>query len=212
MPNDKKPADALKGIVGLAGAAVVFLWWNGNLKPAQPPAPISAPGVVKAAIPEVVNAAIPETEARFADIIRQYVAAYNAAPNQMAQGALRPQRATELCKLPLAKVTDWVGRVTTLSSANDGRGVLKVRLSVTTSVGTTNNGLSDQLSNLQTLMAVNSPVHLAAQRLQVGQLVIFSGRFAKESIDCIEEKSLTVAGAMQDPTFLFQFSDVRPTQ
>ena len=77
-------------------------------------------------------------------------------------------------------------------------------------VGTTNNGLSDSLSNLKTLIPVGSAAHTEAMALRKGQQVRFSGTFARSRDDCLEETSLTVSGAMNSPEFLFQFSDVRP--
>jgi hypothetical protein len=55
-------------------------------------------------------------------------------------------------RLKSVRAKDWTGTITTLSSTNDGKGVLAVQLPGHVTVGTTNNGLSESLSSLKTLI------------------------------------------------------------
>ena len=129
----------------------------------------------------------------------------------MAKGAVRPARATAICSLlRSAQAKDWIGTVATLSSTNDGKGVLAVQLSDRVTLSTTNNGFSESLSDLKTLIPVGSAVQTQAMALHTGQHVRFSGNFAHSHDDCLEEASLTVDGSMSNPEFLFRFSDVQP--
>jgi uncharacterized protein YecT (DUF1311 family) len=179
-----------------------------SLAPAEPVAADVTPAPNALPAPNVSPA--PQAEKDLFAIVERYARSYEAAPNDMAKGALRPRRAADLCGLLLSDVTGWIGRITTLSSNNEGNGVLELRLSESVSVGTWNNSFSDFEDH--TLISAGSPLHQAAVALQEGQLVTFSGHFFHEQNDCLKEKSLTVAGAMTDPAFLFQFSDIRPAE
>src|SRR5262245_6136193 len=91
-------------------------------------------------------------EQRVASIVEDFAARYDQAPNGMAQGAVRVARKNALCRIPdgplvpfKGAVRDWTGVVDVLDSTNDGRGVLRVRITPHFSVSTTNNGLSESL-------------------------------------------------------------------
>jgi hypothetical protein len=100
-----------------------------------------------------------EAEQRLIELIEEYATRYNEAPNEMAQGALRPERASALCALiPDGTVRDWVGTIETLSSTNDGRGILVARISPHITVSTTNNAFSEDLSTENTLIPTGSPL------------------------------------------------------
>lgn len=45
-----------------------------------------------------------------------------------------------------------------------------------------------------------------------GQAVVVHDAFLLDRNDCIKEVSLTVRGAMRDPSFLFRFADVAPVE
>jgi hypothetical protein len=112
---------------------------------------------------------------QFLSIISDFAQKYDAAPNDMAKGALRPQRAKAICAL-LKDLTikDWVGTVSKLSSNNEGKGVLVIGLNEQTRVQTWNNALSD-ISD-KTLIQPGTALHEAAVQLSEGQRVVFSGR------------------------------------
>ncbi len=150
--------------------------------------------------------------------VDKFADSYGAAANGMMQGRIRHERALALCgpaslmRPANGEARDWSGIVEILDSVGDGRGVLVVRISPHITLSTTNNTLSESISNFKTLIALNSPVFAAASKLQVGDRVVFSGKFFPSASDCMEEKSLTVTGAMTDPEFLFRFSAIAPAE
>lgn len=151
-----------------------------------------------------------ESEKQFIATIEEFAAHYNEAANEMAQGAVRPERARALCELlPLGIVRDWVGTVAALSSTNDGRGILVVRISPHVTLGTTNNSLSEALSPEKTLIPTDSPLFKQVAALKEGQSVVFSGQLSRGD-DCFAEMSLTVTGAMTEPEFTIRFTAVQP--
>jgi len=109
---------------------------NSTLDPA--PATRQHPGAGPATVADA------DTEARFIKTVAQYKAAYGNALNDMQKGALRPQRGRELCRImPGVEVRNWYGTVHSLSSNNDGNGVIEIDLGNGVYVKTMNNSLSD---------------------------------------------------------------------
>jgi hypothetical protein len=156
-------------------------------------------------------------EATAVTLLNDYAVRYDQAANDMAKGALRPERGHTLCtKLAFipdrGAVHDWVGTVETSSSTGDGRGVFVVRIAPHVTVGTTNNGLSESITEFKTLMAPASSVYQLAVSLKLGQQVRFSGTLFPSKVDCMLEKSITMDGSIHDPEFLFRFSDVRAAE
>jgi hypothetical protein len=64
-------------------------------------------------------------------------------------------------------------------------------------------------SNL-TMIEPTSPVFGRAVALKNDTWVKFTGEFIGSEPDCFRESSLTLAGSVQNPEFIFRFSDVRP--
>lgn len=152
---------------------------------------------------------MPDKQQQFLSIVDAFATKYKAAPNDMAKGALRPQRAKALCDLlKSVKVTDWAGTVRKLSSNNEGKGVLVVTLNRASNVATWNNALSDMSD--RTLIQPGTPLHEAAIQLSRNQTIIFSGSFIRGDTDCIRESSLSQSGSMTDPDWIFQFLSVKP--
>lgn len=175
-----------RGYKGLAATAFILAAWQAQAGEPQPPA--DQQGFVAGVI----------------DTRRDY----QAAPNDMARGALREKRRVRLCSaLKSGKIANWVGRVSTLGSANDGRGVLAVEIGQKIFLSTTNNSFSDRNEN--TLLKPGTPIHDAAVKLAVGDLVLVSGQFKGDKQDCVAEMSLTLSGLMEEPRFFFRFADIR---
>jgi hypothetical protein len=132
---------------------------------------------------------------------------YNKGENEMAKGAARAERKRWVCDaLRSYIVSSWTGTVTTLSSNGDGKGVLGVQLAQRVSVKTWNNSLSDIGDS--TLIGPSSSLFKAAMRMKNGDRVRFSGEFIKSGTDCVRESSMTLAGSMTDPEFIFRFEDI----
>jgi hypothetical protein len=152
---------------------------------------------------------VPEDQKAFTEVIDRFVRAYAEAQNDMAKGATRQQRAKAICaaiKSPM--VRDWIGTVYKLSSNDEGKGVLGLTLSDHLWVKTYNNAFSD--TGDHTLIDPESPVFAKAVALKEHQRVRFSGSFLPDSKDCFREGSMTLGGSMDEPEFLFRFSDISP--
>lgn len=218
--------ETLEGLFGLAVVVAVIVWFNGyfnrayfdrllygplaaDLAPTpslvQPSEDLEAAG----ASAPIITA--PSSERALVSVIKLYASRYQSAPNEMAQSELRQERARAICQsLPSLDVANWVGRVETLSSNSEGLGVLKVRISDRATVGTWDNALSDIGDH--TRIPVGSTLHQQAMALHQGESVILSGSFYRSSADCVDEKSLTIAGGMTDPEFTFRFIAIRPAE
>ncbi len=115
---------------------------------------------------------IPADQQKFLSIVDDFADKYKSAQNEMAQGALRPQRAKAICALlgpKKGQVKDWVGTVQRLSSNNEGKGVLEVSMSKISKARTWNNSLSDFSD--KTLITPGTPLHNAAIQLNRTQTV-----------------------------------------
>src|SRR5205823_2797040 len=70
-----------------------------------------------------------DAQLRFVAVVEAARQAYQAGGNDMAKGAARPQRARQICAaFPGFIISNWIGSVATLSSNNDGKGVLSVSI------------------------------------------------------------------------------------
>jgi len=154
---------------------------------------------------------IPDDQARFIAANDAGRAAYKAGANDMAKGAARPYRAQSLCRpAQIRNVQNWVGKVATLSSNGDGKGVLSVMIGNDVHVKTWNNSLSD--IGDQTLIEPTSALFRKAVSLHVGQVIAFSGSFIPNQTDCVRESSMTLDGSMTRPEYIFRFLDVAALQ
>lgn len=156
-------------------------------------------------------------EATTVQILDDFAVQYDQATNDMVRGALRRDRGHALCShlgfiQTRGAVHEWTGTVETLNSTGDGRGVLAVRISPHATVRTTNNAFSESISEFPTLIAPGSHVYKAAIALKLGQTVQFSGLLFPSKVDCMLEGSITQAGSMHDPDFLFRFTDLEPAE
>jgi hypothetical protein len=153
---------------------------------------------------------MPTDEERFIAVVQQGTMNFKGGSNEMMKGAARPRRAGAVCSTLGTNlvVHHWVGTVDQLSSNSDGKGVLSVRISSNALVKTWNNALSDIADD--TLLDPNGQVFSQAVALSVGQRVAFSGQFRRSDADCAKEASLTLQGSMEDPEFIFRFTEILP--
>lgn len=176
----------------------------------QPQDPASTPGP---RTPDVVPARLDppprlDRQDTFVEAVRRFKAAYGSAPNDMLKGATRPARGRELCAvLPGGRVSGWTGEIVRLSSNNEGKGVVSIRLAEGVLMKTWNNALSD-LGD-RTLIETSSPLFARVAVLAVGQKVRFSGDLVRDDLDCFKEGSLSVGGAMTEPEFIIRFTDIQ---
>jgi hypothetical protein len=134
---------------------------------------------------------------------------YAAGQNDMAKGAARPARARSICgSLTSQAVSSWVGKVNSLSTNSEGKGVLKLEIGPDAYVKTYNNSLSDIGS--KSLIEPNSQMYADAVKLSEGQIVAFSGNFLRSDTDCIEESSISIRGSIDKPEFIMVFKSISP--
>ena len=127
---DKRPADAV-------GATAL---------PAPPPTGRISPVVEqpKTPAPRPAQRAQPAIETAFVATVVEARERYGTAANDMAKGGARAARKTAICRvLSNLGVTEWVGKIYSLSSNSDGAGVIEIAIGPDTYVKTWNNALSD---------------------------------------------------------------------
>ncbi|HLJ64408.1 MAG TPA: hypothetical protein VKT70_09895 [Stellaceae bacterium] len=164
-------------------------------------------GVATSSVAAQPGPEIPPEEAKFVSAILEARKAFGAAANDMAKGGVRAQRRDALCKaLPMISVKNWVGQIDTLSSNSEGKGVLIITIGKNVTVGTWNNSLSDLDSH--TLIPADSALFQTVSALKVGDTVVFAGNFFPNTTDCVKESSITLAGSLREPQFIFRFSAV----
>ncbi len=156
---------------------------------------------------------MPANEAAFIAQVNQSAKEFREAKNEMAAGGVRAKRKDALCELMKSKqIKNWVGTIKSLSTNSDGRGVLSITIADNITLSTTNNIISDGLNPMETLIDPKSTVFDNASQMAQGHIVSFSGKFAKNSTDCVQETSMTMEGSMKEPEFLFKFDSVNALQ
>jgi hypothetical protein len=189
-------------------AAAIFSAANqNNSQPGnQTQSSSQTPATANNSTPSSNGPAMPADEAAFVSAVTSGQSAYDAAANDMAKGGTRADRKNAICKALQngAGVTGWVGTIKTLSSNSDGKGVLEISVAPNVVIGTWNNAVSDIQDN--TLLDQKSTVFRTVSNMKEGDTVFFSGNFISSETDCVEERSITLGGAMQEPEFVFQFS------
>lgn len=106
----------------------------------------------------------------------------------------------------MAGIADWIGKVTTLTTNGDGKGVIEVSISDHVTIKTWNNSLSDIAD--ETLIEPGSSVFSQLGELHNGDKVKFSGGLISAPTDCFKEGSVTLHGSMSDPEFILRFSRI----
>ena len=152
---------------------------------------------------------MPQEQKQFIEIVERFDRAYAQADSDIAKEATRLQRAKAICAaIRTSVVQNWTGTVFKVSSNREGKGVLELTLSTHMRVTTWNDSIADIGDN--TLIDPKSPLFDQAVLLKKNQQVLFSGNFIPDSTDCFRETSMTLSESMDEPEFLFRFSDISP--
>ena len=152
---------------------------------------------------------MPQDQKQFIDIVERSDRAYAQADSDIAKDATRLQRAKAICSvIRTPAVRNWTGTVFKVSSNREGKGVLELTLSTHMRVTTWNDSIADIGDN--TLIDPKSPLFDQVVLLKKNQQVLFSGSFIPDSTDCFREISMTLSESMDQPEFLFRFSDLSP--
>ncbi len=152
---------------------------------------------------------MPQDQKQFIDIVERFDRAYAQADSDIAKDATRLQRAKAICAaIRTPTVHNWTGTVFKVLSNREGMGFLELTLSAHMRITTWNDSIADIGDN--TLIDPKSPLFDQAVLLKKYQQVLFSGSFIPDSADCFRETSMTLADSMDQPEFLFRFSDISP--
>jgi len=155
--------------------------------------------------PEDTFYKLPEQQITFMSIISEHKEKYEAASSSLIKKNLRHNRANKVCQLLLnGEVRGWGGIVKEISPTSfiSDEASLEVKLVV------------DEQSILVIRDRNISPDHPVYQQLayiDIGSRISFSGFFAKNDgdSDCLVEESWFEKGAMREPEYVFQFSDIQ---
>lgn len=195
------------GILGVSFVALIVA--SVQLAPeksatAATPTASDTPAQMIATAPDEVR---PGDQDRFVKAVEDSRDEYRAANTDFKKGATRPARAKTLCRSKIKKnISDWIGKVTTLTTNSDGKGVIGVGISDHVTMKTWNNSLSDIAD--KTLVEPGTSVFSQLGELQNGDKVKFSGGLVSSTTDCFKESSMTLHGSMSDPEFILRFSRV----
>lgn len=150
----------------------------------------------------------PSDQVRFTSAVVSARTSYRSAPNELAAGGIRSARQQAICNIVINQsASDWVGKITKLTSNGDGKGVISISLAPNVQVSTWNNSISDLGDH--TLIDPTSSLFNVLATMKVGDPVKFSGRFSSSRTDCIGEQSVTLQGSMIDPAFTMRFTSIK---
>ena len=197
-------------IIGALGLMMIVLiagvgGTTGGTHPTAPPPVTAAVNVPPTATRQADD--MPSDQSALIRVVSEARAKYKSAANDMAKGAARVDRKQAICAAISGVVArNWKGKIATLSSNNDGRGVLSIQIGPQVYVHTWNNALSDYGDH--TLIDPSSSLYSAAMKMSVGTIVHFDGTFITSNEDCLKDTSITMDGSMTQPEFLFRFDAV----
>ncbi len=150
----------------------------------------------------------PENEISFVNAIFNIRQQYQAAGGDADQPALQLARARSLCTALRSRLRmrDWIGTIKSFSVTPDGLGGLKIEIADNVYISTNNNFISKSSDSVP--IDIQSPSFAGVDAMQPGTEVIFSGSFFPDPTDCVQEVSLTFAGMMTSPEFIFRFEGI----
>ncbi|MCV6574394.1 MAG: hypothetical protein OIF58_01540 [Cohaesibacter sp.] len=151
----------------------------------------------------------PEEQTKIVQIVKHAAEEFRNANNDLAKGGIRRDRARAICSVKSTRrVQGWIGTLAELTTNSDGLGVVAISLSDELKLTTMNNVFSDINSN--TLIDPDKPIFKKLSALKEGDKVKVYGDFVRADIktDCFWEISMTMAGSMTQPEFIFRFSDI----
>ena len=166
----------------------------------------SNPGTSAPTIREV-HIYAPDDESSFVEAIERWGSVYAEAPNDIARVGMRKSRRDAICAaIGYTRVTGWLGTIKEIGTSLNDQGTLTVALPEKGVLGTWSGIFSD--GDNRTLIPKNSQLFRALAAMRVGTLIRFDGSFLASERDCVKERSVTEAGSMSDPDFVFQFTHV----
>lgn len=151
---------------------------------------------------------MPSDQSLFIKIVSDGQIKFAEADSEFLQGAARPARAKALCRSSVGPaVKNWVGKISELTTNGDGKGVVRIEIADRIGVKTWNNAISDAFD--KTLIDPRAKAFGQLGELRRGDRVKFSGTLVTDETDCFRETSVTLAGSMKRPDYLFRFRDIQ---
>lgn len=153
----------------------------------------------------------PDIQMQFENVIATYKEHYKQGDTDLQKGYSRTQRKQAIQALNMrGQAKGWIGVIKTIGANNEGKAHVSISLNHDLQLKTWNNAVSDTFDN--TLIPINSPLYNTLLSMKPGQKVKFSGHFLiseyADGADYYEEGSLSTAGAMLNPEFIFYFEDI----
>lgn len=145
---------------------------------------------------------------RLGTTVQTFAEQYKSASNDIKKSQLRQGRKDAIAALfPNLVVTNWTGSLKSLRTDSEGNASIVVQLDdASATVKTMSTAAFDTAS---TMIKKGSAIYEKIANLNVGEKVVFSGAFIAGDKDHLKEMSITEAGSMSAPDFLFRFSDIR---
>ncbi len=132
---------------------------------------------------------------------------FDGTTNEIKQGQAQAMRNQAICSAVSGlQVTNWVGKINSINTNGSGKGALELQIGPDSKIATWNNAVSDVVDD--TLIPQSSPIYATLANLGDGDKIMFSGTFFHDSESCLEEQSLTKAGKMDTPNFVFRFTSL----
>lgn len=209
----------LQGFALLVGSLFLIGYAGANMPPTENTerrsvAAVEAPAQVERTVvparpipPARKPLPMPSDQRAFLDAVEKGRDVYSSGKNEMQKGSAKPLRARAICSvLQNLSARNWVGEIQKLSTNSDGKGVLEISIGPKTTLKTTNNSFSDIA--YQSLIDPSSNLFAKVSSLNIGDQVVFSGRFFQEAEGCVAEGSMTLRGSIESPDFFMRFTDV----
>lgn len=160
-------------------------------------------------VEDTEDTAMPKVEKDFIALIKKYMEQFDGAANELQQSALRNNRKIEISKLMKSKtIKSWTGTINNMTTTTEGKAHVSIQIAPEIEIMNMNNSFSDL--NTNSLIDMNSQIYKDLINMAQGQKVIFSCQLLPDERDYIQEMSLTIAGSMQEPTFICKFDSIKP--
>jgi len=152
-----------------------------------------------------------DDQQEFVTLVEDSMEAYENAENSIQEGRAREERAEKLCSYFADgfEVHDWQGEVDAIHSNMTGDAGIELLIAKNLTIKTASSSLTFNSATQKTLIEKESPLFETVASLSEGDTVRFSGAFLKGGDkDCLMEVSVTQAGGMSMPEFMFRVTEL----
>lgn len=210
--KEKKKGGKLKKIMLIVVALMVVGYFVGGQVPEQDTNSSGGSSTKPTKAPKVDNR--PEGQKTLDGIVKKFQESYGKASNELKKSAERAKRAERVAAAfqGQAAFSGWVGKLDKMKTTSKGHAYITVKCG-RFSLCTTNNEMSEALSDVKTLIKAGSPLFKKISEMEEGDRVRVSGKFIPddEGKDHFSEMSLTEYGSMDEPNYIVAFTDVVKT-